>query len=115
MSKNCVFCKVIIGEIESNKVYEDAEVLAFTDISPKAPIHIIIIPKKHIIGLNTISHEDEKILGRIQVLTSEIAKQFPEMKNGFRIVNNCGLDGGQTVFHIHYHLLGGRSFSWPPG
>ncbi|MDR3275317.1 MAG: histidine triad nucleotide-binding protein [Endomicrobium sp.] len=115
MSDNCIFCKISKGEISSDKVYEDDKVFAFGDINPQSPVHIIIIPKKHISGLNAISEEDEIILGHIQIVASKIAKQFPEMDYGFRIVNNCGSDGGQTVFHIHYHLLGGRVFKWPPG
>ncbi|OEG70644.1 histidine triad nucleotide-binding protein [Candidatus Endomicrobiellum trichonymphae] len=115
MSENCLFCKITKGEIPSYKVYEDEEVFAFRDINPQAPVHVLIIPKKHIGGLNTTSEEDERILGNIQIIASKIAKQFTEMKDGFRLVNNCGADGGQTVFHIHYHLLGGRVFGWPPG
>jgi histidine triad (HIT) family protein len=115
MIENCIFCKMAYGKVSSQGVYEDEGVFAFKDINPQAPVHIIIIPKKHISGLNIVSNEDEKILGHIQVIASEIAKRFIEMKNGFRLINNCGADGGQTVFHIHYHLLGGRFFSWPPG
>jgi histidine triad (HIT) family protein len=115
MSDNCVFCKIATGDISSCKVYEDEEVLAFKDVSPQAPVHIIIIPKKHISKLNDVSNEDEKMLGHIQIVALKIANHFPEMKNGFRIVSNCGIDGGQIVLHIHYHLLGGRSFGWPPG
>ncbi|MDR1926247.1 MAG: HIT domain-containing protein [Endomicrobium sp.] len=115
MSDNCSFCKIADGEISSHKVYEDEKVFAFKDINPQAPVHIIIIPKKHINSLETILEEDEAVLGHIQIVASKIAKRFPEMKKGFRLINNCGLDGGQTVFHIHYHLLGGRVFAWPPG
>ncbi|MDR1720879.1 MAG: histidine triad nucleotide-binding protein [Endomicrobium sp.] len=115
MLENCLFCKIIRGEVASHKIYEDSKVFAFNDINPQAPIHIMVIPKKHISGLNVVLEEDEKILGYIQVVISKIAKRFPEMKNGFRVINNCGVEGGQTVFHIHYHLLGGRIFNWPPG
>ncbi|OEG71048.1 histidine triad nucleotide-binding protein [Candidatus Endomicrobiellum trichonymphae] len=115
MSENCLFCKITKGEIPSYKVYEDEEVFAFRDINPQAPVHVLIIPKKHIGGLNIASEEDKRILGNIQIIASKIARQFTEMKNGFRLVNNCGADGGQTIFHIHYHLLGGRVFGWPPG
>lgn len=112
---NCLFCKIAKGEIPSQKVYEDEKVFAFRDISPQAPVHIVIIPKKHIASLCEASEKDKEILGHIQVAAMKIAKDFPEMKKGFRVVNNCGADGGQTVFHIHYHLLGGRTFGWPPG
>jgi histidine triad (HIT) family protein len=115
MPEGCLFCKITKGEIPSYKIYEDEEVFAFRDINPQSPVHVLIVPKKHIVGLNAASEEDEIILGNIQIIASKIAKQFTEMKNGFRLVNNCGADGGQTVFHIHYHLLGGRVFGWPPG
>jgi len=115
MPENCIFCKIITGEVASHKIYEDDKVFAFNDVDPQAPIHIIVIPKKHIRGLDAVLEEDKETLGHIQIVISKIAKRFPEMKNGFRVVNNCGADGGQTVFHIHYHLLGGRIFNWPPG
>jgi histidine triad (HIT) family protein len=115
MSDDCLFCKISKGEIPSHKIYEDEAVFAFKDINPQAPVHIIIIPKKHISGLDDICCDHKQILGHIQIVSANIAKQFSEMRNGFRVVNNCGYDGGQTVFHIHYHLLGGRVFGWPPG
>jgi histidine triad (HIT) family protein len=115
MSYDCLFCKIVEGKISSYKVYEDEEVFAFMDTNPQAPVHIVIIPKKHINGLDNVFYDDEQVLGHIQIVAAKIAKQFPEMKNGFRVINNCGENGGQTVFHIHYHLLGGRVFSWPPG
>jgi histidine triad (HIT) family protein len=115
MSKNCFFCKIIKGGIPSYKIYEDEGVFAFRDINPQAPIHMLIVTKKHIDGLNTASEEDARILGNIQIIAAKIAKQFAEIKDGFRLVNNCGAAAGQTVFHIHYHLLGGRVFGWPPG
>ncbi|MDR0956530.1 MAG: histidine triad nucleotide-binding protein [Endomicrobium sp.] len=115
MLKNCIFCKIVKNELLSQKVYEDESVFAFKDINPQAPVHVIIIPKKHITSLSVISVENEKVLGHIQVTVSRIAKQFSELKNGFRLINNCGVEGGQTVLHLHYHLLGGRSFRWPPG
>jgi histidine triad (HIT) family protein len=115
MADNCLFCRIAKGEIPSQKVYEDESVFAFRDINPQAPAHIVIIPKKHIKDLSSLSEDDEIILGHIQAVAAEIAAQFHEMKNGYRVVNNCGADAGQTVFHIHYHLLGGRSFGWPPG
>ena len=115
MADNCLFCKIVKGEIPSSKVYEDDKVFAFKDINPQAPIHIVIIPKKHISALSVASEEDKEVLGHIQLVASKLAGQFAECKNGFRVVNNCGADGGQTVFHIHYHLLGGKVFAWPPG
>jgi histidine triad (HIT) family protein len=115
MSENCIFCNIANNRISAHRVYEDNVTFAFKDISPKAPIHIIIIPKKHIACLGDVSYEEEQILGHIQIVASKISKQFKEMNNGFRLINNCGVDGGQTIFHIHYHLLGGRVFGWPPG
>ncbi|MDR1952584.1 MAG: histidine triad nucleotide-binding protein [Elusimicrobiota bacterium] len=115
MDKDCLFCKIINNVIPSNKIYEDDLLLAFNDINPQAPIHIIIVPKKHIRSLSDISQDDKELLGHIQFTISKIAKSFTELKNGYRVVNNCGNDGGQTVDHIHYHLLGGRVFGWPPG
>lgn len=111
----CLFCRIAKGNIPSHKVYEDECVFAFKDINPQAPVHIVVIPKKHISGLDAVSNDDEGLLGHIQYVIVKIVKQFPEMKNGFRVINNCGYDGGQTIFHIHYHLLGGRVFGWPPG
>jgi histidine triad (HIT) family protein len=115
MLEGCIFCKIGAGKISSHKVYDDEEVFAFKDVNPQAPVHVIIIPKRHISGLDVVTDEDGRILGHIQVVAAKIAKQFLEMKDGFRLISNCGVDGGQTVFHIHYHLLGGRLFGWPPG
>ncbi|MDR1400860.1 MAG: histidine triad nucleotide-binding protein [Endomicrobium sp.] len=115
MSGNCLFCRIIGGKIVSCKIYDDNKVFAFRDVNPQAPIHIVVVPKKHISGLDVALEEDEGILGHIQIVISKISKQFSEMKNGFRVINNCGVDGGQTIFHVHYHLLGGRVFNWPPG
>lgn len=104
---NCLFCKIIKGEIPSNKVYEDDEILAFKDINPVAPVHILVIPKKHISCAKDIVEEDEVLIGRMFTVMNKIAKDF-ELENGFRIVNNCGEDGGQEVMHLHFHLLGGK-------
>jgi histidine triad (HIT) family protein len=115
MSDNCLFCKIIKGEIPSDKIYEDDEVFAFKDINPQAPVHVVIVPKKHIASLGEAVSKDAEILGSVQTAAATIAKLFKETKESFRLVNNCGADAGQTVFHIHYHLLGGRKFGWPPG
>ncbi|MBR4632578.1 MAG: histidine triad nucleotide-binding protein [Elusimicrobia bacterium] len=111
---NCLFCKIIAGEIPTNKIYEDDKVFAFGDINPQAPVHILIIPKKHISSLDDVTAEDKDLLGYIQIVASKLAKE-KNLTDGYRVVNNCGVDGGQTVAHIHYHLLGGRTFGWPPG
>ena len=105
--EDCIFCKIIRGEIPSNKVYEDDEILAFKDINPMAPVHILVIPKKHIESADEISEEDELLIGKIFTVIKRLAKEN-HLDNGYRIVNNCGEDGGQAVKHLHFHLLGGR-------
>lgn len=112
---NCLFCRIIAGEIPANKVYEDERALAFRDINPQAPTHILIIPKKHIDSLNGASGEDEATLGRLQCVAAKIAGEEGLTEKGYRTVINTGVDAGQTVFHIHVHLLGGRPMAWPPG
>ena len=104
---DCIFCKIIKGEIPSNKVYEDDEILAFKDINPMAPVHILVIPKKHIDSANEIEEEDEPLIGKIFTVIKKLAKEN-NLDSGYRIVNNCGEDGGQAVKHLHFHLLGGR-------
>lgn len=107
--EDCIFCKIIKGEIPSEKVYEDDEVLAFKDIQPAAPIHVLVIPKKHIINLMEISNEDSELMGKIVVVMQKIAKQLGVDEKGFRIISNCGPDSGQEVMHLHFHLLAGRT------
>ncbi len=111
---DCLFCKIIKGEIPSDKVYEDDVVYAFKDIDPKAPNHFLIIPKKHYASILDVP-KDIGILDHIHEVACKLSKEYGFDEGGFRLVNNCGDDGGQTVKHLHYHLLGGRSFSWPPG
>lgn len=112
---DCLFCKIIAGEIPSTKVYEDDAVYAFNDIEPQAPIHVIIVPKAHIASANEITAENSAVIGKIFEAAGKIAKDLGIADNGYRIVNNCGEDGGQTVQHLHFHLVGGRSLQWPPG
>ncbi|MBQ2889885.1 MAG: histidine triad nucleotide-binding protein [Clostridia bacterium] len=112
---DCLFCKIIKGEIPSNKVYEDDAVFAFRDIEPQAPVHILIIPKEHIASANELNDENSAIVGHIFSVAAKIAKSEGIAEGGYRIVNNCGADGGQTVGHLHFHMLGGRSLTWPPG
>ncbi|MBR2886012.1 MAG: histidine triad nucleotide-binding protein [Clostridia bacterium] len=112
---DCLFCKIIKGEIPSNKVYEDDAVFAFRDIEPQAPVHILIIPKEHIASANELNDENSAIVGHIFSVAAKIAKSEGIAEGGYRIVNNCGADGGQTVGHLHFHMLGGRSLQWPPG
>lgn len=106
--EDCLFCKIINGEIPSTKVYEDDEILAFRDINPLAPVHILVIPKKHISSLTDLKPEDEKIVGKIYTVINKIAEQEKIAENGFRVVVNCGEDGGQAVKHLHFHILGGK-------
>lgn len=112
---DCLFCKIIAGEIPSTKVYEDDMILAFRDIDPQAPEHIVIVPKEHIASANEITSENSNYVAHIFEKIAEIAKQLGIDANGYRVVNNCGKDGGQTVGHLHFHLMGGREFAWPAG
>lgn len=112
---NCLFCKIIAGDIPSDKVYEDDAVYAFKDITPVAPLHILIIPKKHIGTLNDLEAQDDAVMGKLLLAAKNIAKQEGFSDDGYRTVINCGEQAGQTVFHIHLHLLAGRDLSWPPG
>ena len=112
---DCLFCKIIAGDIPSDKVYEDDAVYAFKDITPVAPLHILIIPKKHIATLNDLKKQDDAVMGELLLAAKNIAKQEGYADDGYRTVINCGEQAGQTVFHIHLHLLAGRDLSWPPG
>ena len=111
---DCLFCKIINGEIPSNKVYEDDTVFAFRDIAPQAPTHILIIPKQHIKSAAEIDESNSAVISHIFEVAAKIAKQ-EGLDDGFRIVNNCGDIAGQTVKHLHFHLMGGREFAWPAG
>lgn len=111
---DCLFCKIIKGEIPSAKVYEDDKVLAFKDIEPQAPVHVLIIPKEHIKSAAQITEENCAIVGYIFSVAAKIAKEAG-LEDGYRIVNNCGDSAGQTVKHLHFHLMGGRQFTWPAG
>ena len=106
--ENCLFCKIIKGEIPSSKVYEDDEILAFNDINPVAPIHILVIPKKHITSLAYMQKEDEEIVGKIYGVINKIAEEQGIKEKGYRVIVNCGEDGGQEVMHLHFHLLAGK-------
>lgn len=111
---DCLFCKIINGDIPSNKVYEDELVYSFYDIDPQAPFHVLIIPKQHIASAACITAENSGIVAHIFEVAAKLAEQF-ELKDGFRIVTNCGVDGGQTVNHLHFHMLAKRNLAWPPG
>jgi len=106
---DCLFCKIVEGTIPSKKVFENDKVVAFHDISPQAPVHILIIPKKHIPTMNDVAAEDLSLIADMHQAAQQIAKEMGIAESGYRLVNNCGKDSGQIVFHIHYHLLGGES------
>lgn len=112
---DCIFCRIVAGEIPADVVYQDDVCLAFSDINPGAPTHILIIPKEHIATLNDLTPEHESTVGHILLVAKKIAGQRGVDASGYRVVANCNSDGGQAVFHIHFHLLGGRKLSWPPG
>lgn len=112
--KDCLFCKIAAGEIPSTKIYEDEYVYAFADIDPKAPFHAIIIPREHIASANEINGENSHLISKVFEAVAKIAEK-ENLENGYRVVNNCGTDGGQTVGHIHFHLLARRNLAWPPG
>lgn len=111
---DCLFCKIAAGEIPSTKIYEDEYVYAFFDIAPQAPFHAVIIPRQHIKSADEITAENGFLIGKIFEAVAKIAKQ-EGLENGYRVVNNCGEDGGQTVMHLHFHMLGRRALAWPPG
>lgn len=111
---DCLFCKIIAGTIPSKKLYEDDLVYAFADIDPKAPVHALIVPRKHIGSLAEAAQEDAPLLARMHLAVNTLAKEH-NLSNGYRTVMNTGPDGGQTVSHLHLHLLGGRQMHWPPG
>ena len=112
--KDCLFCKIVGGEIPSTKVFEDEKVLAFLDIEPQAPFHAIVVPKRHIKSAAEITEENKGEIADVFNAISKIAEN-EKLEKGFRVVNNCGSDGGQTVGHIHFHLLARRNLAWPPG
>ncbi|WP_322924514.1 histidine triad nucleotide-binding protein [Paenibacillus campi] len=105
--EDCLFCKIVAGTIPCNKVYEDEQILAFYDIAPAAPVHVLIIPKKHIDSMNEVTAEDLPLISEIHRVAIELVKQLGIAESGYRLINNCGPDSGQAVQHLHYHLLGG--------
>ncbi len=111
---DCLFCKIVAGDIPSTKVYEDEFVYAFKDIDPQAPFHAIVIPKEHIVSADMINEQNSHLVAKVFEAIAKISKQ-ENLENGYRVVNNCGKDGGQTVGHIHFHLLARRNLQWPPG
>jgi histidine triad (HIT) family protein len=112
---DCLFCKFVSGEIQPDTVYEDDQVLAFRDIEPQAPCHVLIIPKRHISTLNDLEPEDAELIGRLYLVAKKVAQDEGIDESGYRTLINCNKQAGQSVFHIHLHLLGGRAMNWPPG
>ena len=115
MSTDCLFCKIAQGDIPATLIYEDELVVAFNDIAPTAPQHILIIPRKHIPTTLDLTEDDGALIGHIYLVAGQIASQLGIAEEGFRLVNNCNEAGGQVVWHLHFHLLGGRQMNWPPG
>lgn len=112
---DCIFCKIVAEEIPARIIYQDDELIAIEDINPAAPVHILLIPRKHIPSLNEAGLDDADIFGHLQLTAARIANGQGIAASGYRLVSNCGEWGGQTVMHVHYHLLGGRELRWPPG
>ena len=115
MSRDCLFCKIIEGTIKSEIVYKDEKVVAFKDINPQAPVHILIIPRQHIEKISDLGGENKLVVSNLVLAANRLARNNKIDQSGYRLVFNCGPDAGQAVFHIHLHLLGGRGLSWPPG
>jgi len=115
MSADCLFCKIAAGQIPSKQVYSDNDIFAFRDIGPQAPTHVLVIPRRHIATLNDVTPPDEALLGKLVRTAADIARAEKIEQAGYRLVSNCNAEGGQSVFHIHIHLLGGRRMNWPPG
>lgn len=111
---DCIFCKIANKEINTNPIYEDESIIAFYDMSPQAPVHFLVIPKMHISSMNEINSDNSIVVARIFEKIADITKELG-LDNGYRVVSNCGEDGGQTVGHLHFHVLAGRNLSWPPG
>lgn len=112
---DCLFCRIVAKKLKANILYEDDKLLAFHDISPKAPVHALIIPKKHIETVDHLQQEDALLVGELLLVAKKLARELDLSEEGYRLVMNCNKQGGQLVFHLHLHLLGGRQMSWPPG
>ncbi|HIQ81123.1 MAG TPA: histidine triad nucleotide-binding protein [Candidatus Scatavimonas merdigallinarum] len=107
---DCIFCKLVDGSVSTKKIYEDEQILAFEDLSPQAPVHVLVIPKAHISNTNALNEENSAVVAHIFATIPKIAQKM-DLSNGYRVVNNCGPDGGQTVFHLHFHILGGKKLN----
>ena len=114
-NEKCLFCRIVSGEISAKKVYEDGDVVAFNDINPQAPVHVLVVPRRHIPSLDDVTDSEASIIGTVLARAAQIARDLHLSSDGYRVVVNMGEAAGQTVFHIHFHILGGRNFGWPPG
>lgn len=112
---DCIFCKIAAGEMDTEMLYKDEDIVAFEDINPQAPTHILIIPRKHIATLDELKGDDYQLVGKIYQVANQLAAETDIIEDGYQIVANCKEDGGQVIYHIHFHLLGGRKLNWPPG
>jgi len=112
--KDCLFCKIVAGDVPARKVLEDTRLVAFHDVNPQAPVHVLIVPRKHVASLDDAADGDRELLGHVLIAARDLARELG-VGSGYRLVVNCGADAGQSVFHIHFHLLGGRGMGWPPG
>lgn len=112
---DCLFCKIAGGQIPADKVHEDAHTVAFRDINPQAPVHVLVVPKRHIATLNDLKPGDAELVGKLLLAAGKVARELGVADSGYRTVLNCNADAGQSVWHVHLHLLGGRTMHWPPG
>jgi len=112
---DCLFCGIVDGKVKANLVYQDDAVVAFKDVAPRAPVHILIIPRKHVASVSDIAAADHALIGEIFQVAAKLAHEYGIAESGYRVVVNSGADAGQSVFHLHYHLMGGRQMTWPPG
>lgn len=115
MSQDCLFCRIVKGEIPTKIVHQDPQAVAFEDINPQAPTHVLVVPRKHLSGLDQAGREDAQLLGHLQLVAAQIARARGIAESGYRVVINNGRGAGQSIFHMHLHLLGGRGLRWPPG
>ncbi len=115
MAESCLFCRIVAGEIPASKVYEDEHIIAFNDINPQAPMHVLVVPRTHVATLNDLSQATDSLVGMMVRRAAAIATERGFAAGGYRTVFNCNADAGQTVFHIHLHVIGGRRLGWPPG
>ena len=115
MAENCLFCRMVSGAIRPDILYEDADLFGFKDINPQAPLHVLVIPKRHIATLNDLTADDAGVMGKLLYAATQVARQAGVSEAGYRVVMNCNADAGQSVFHVHMHVLGGRHMKWPPG